>query len=38
MLTIDGETGELLDAEYHGRFDLEEPEIVDHICASLEPA
>jgi len=38
VLTIDGETGELLDAEYHGRFDVKEPEIIDYLCDQLAPA
>ncbi|PWW24263.1 hypothetical protein JD79_03442 [Geodermatophilus normandii] len=38
VLTLDGGTGELLDAEYHGRFDVVEPEIVPHICDRLGPA
>lgn len=37
ILTIDLETGELLDAEYHGRFDVVEPEIIDYICEQLGP-
>jgi hypothetical protein len=36
-LVIDLETGELLDASYHGNFGLEQPEIVPYICARLGP-
>jgi hypothetical protein len=36
-LTIDPETGELLDAEYHGSFGLENPEIDPYICGRLGP-
>jgi hypothetical protein len=34
-LTID-QTGELVDQEYHGRFDVLAPEIVETICLLLE--
>jgi hypothetical protein len=37
VLTIDPATGELLDAEYHGRFDVLAPEITDYICDQLGP-
>jgi hypothetical protein len=37
-LTIDPETGELIDQEYHGRFDVLAPEIIDAICSLLGPA
>jgi hypothetical protein len=36
-LVIDPETGELLDASYHGNFGLEQPEILPYICARLGP-
>jgi hypothetical protein len=36
-LTIDIETGELVEQQYHGRFDLQEPEIADWICQRLGP-
>lgn len=36
-LTIDLETDELVDQEYHGNFDALEPEIRDTICALLGP-
>ncbi len=36
-LVIDFETGELLDASYHGNFGLEEPDIDPYICARLGP-
>lgn len=37
-LVIDPDSGELLDASYHGNFGLEEPDIVPYICDSLGPA
>lgn len=37
-LVIDPDTGELLDASYHGNFELEQPEIGPYICARLGPA
>jgi hypothetical protein len=37
ILTIDPETEELLDAEYHGHFDLEQDEIDAYICSRLGP-
>jgi hypothetical protein len=37
ILTIDLETEDLLDAEYHGRFDVLEPGIVNYICEQLGP-
>ena len=36
-LVIDPESGELLDASYHGNFDLEQPEILPYVCARLGP-
>ena len=36
-LTIDLDTGELLDAEYHGSFGLENPEIDPYVCGRLGP-
>ena len=36
-LVIDPDTGDLLDASYHGNFDLEQPEIVPYICSRLGP-
>jgi hypothetical protein len=36
-LVIDPETGELLDASYHGNFGLEQPDIDPYICARLGP-
>ena len=36
-LTIDPETGELIDQEYHGRFDVLQPEIIAAICSLLGP-
>jgi hypothetical protein len=36
-LTINPETGELIDQEYHGRFDVLEPEITEAICSLLGP-
>jgi hypothetical protein len=36
-LVIDPDTGDLLDASYHGNFGLEEPEIVPYICSRLAP-
>ena|SRR5215203_3634797 len=36
-LTIDPETGELIDQEYHGRFDVLQPEIIEAICSLLGP-
>jgi hypothetical protein len=37
ILTIDPDTGELLDAEYHGHFDLKADEIDAYICSRLGP-
>lgn len=37
-LVIDPDSGELLDASYHGNFGLEEPDIVPYICDRLGPA
>ncbi len=37
VLTVDPVTEELVDAEYHGRFDVLEPEIVGYICDRLGP-
>ncbi|MGY1728777.1 hypothetical protein ACI79J_17565 [Geodermatophilus sp. SYSU D01062] len=37
VLVIDPETDELLSAEYHGRFDVLEPEIVGELCTALGP-
>jgi hypothetical protein len=37
ILTIDLKTGELLDADYRGRFDVQAPEIIDYICGQLGP-
>jgi hypothetical protein len=37
VLTIDPLTGDLLDAEYHGHFDLEQDEIDAYICSRLGP-
>ena len=37
-LTFDPEAGELIDQEYHGRFDVLQPEIIDAICSLLGPA
>ncbi len=34
----EGEEDVLLSAEYHGRFDVVQPTIVDYICAELGPA
>jgi hypothetical protein len=36
-LVIDPDTGELLDASYHGNFGLEQPEILPYICSRLAP-
>jgi hypothetical protein len=36
-LTIDLQTGELIDQEYHGRFDVLAPEIGETICSLLGP-
>jgi hypothetical protein len=36
-LVIDADTGELLDASYHGNFGLEQPDIDPYICARLGP-
>jgi hypothetical protein len=36
-LVIDLETGELVDASYHGNFGLEQPEIDSYICERLGP-
>jgi hypothetical protein len=36
-LVIDLDTGELLDASYHGNFELEQPEIGPYICSRLGP-
>jgi hypothetical protein len=36
-LTFDLETDELVAQEYHGRFDVQQPEIVDAICSLLGP-
>jgi hypothetical protein len=35
-LTFD-EAGELINQEYHGRFDVQQPEIIDAICSLLGP-
>jgi hypothetical protein len=37
QLLIDPDTGELLDASYHGNFGLEAPDIGSFICARLGP-
>jgi len=37
VLVIDPETEELISAEYHGRFDVVEPEIVSYLCTALGP-
>ncbi len=37
VLVIDPRTGSLISAEYHGRFDVLEPEIVDYLCTRLGP-
>ena len=37
-LTFDPETGEILNQEYHGMFDVLQPEIIDAICSLLGPA
>ncbi|MGY1615669.1 hypothetical protein ACI797_02890 [Geodermatophilus sp. SYSU D00691] len=37
VLTIDESTGEQVSAEYHGRFDLLEPQILDYVCGELAP-
>jgi hypothetical protein len=37
ILTVDPVAEELLDAEYHGRFDLEVDEIDAYICSRLGP-
>lgn len=36
-LTFGGPTFELLDSEYHGNFDLVEPEILGYLCGVLGP-
>ena len=36
-LTVDRLTGELIDQEYHGRFDVLQPEIIEAICSLLGP-
>ena len=36
-LTVDLQTGELIDQEYHGRFDVLAPQIVETICTLLGP-
>jgi hypothetical protein len=36
-LTFDPEAGELIDQEYHGRFDVLQPEIIEAICSLLGP-
>jgi hypothetical protein len=36
-LILDPATDELLDASYHGNFDLEESEITAYLCARLGP-
>ena len=36
-LVVDGETGELISQEYHGNFDVTQPEIVPTLCALLGP-
>jgi len=36
-LTLDPDSGELLDAEYHGSFGLENPEIDPYVCGRLGP-
>jgi hypothetical protein len=36
-LVIDPDTGDLLDASYHGNFGLEQPAIVPYICSRLAP-
>jgi hypothetical protein len=36
-LTVDLDTDELIAQEYHGNFDVTEPEIGDRICALLGP-
>jgi hypothetical protein len=35
VLTIDGATGELLSAEYHGNFDGGVEDIVPYLCSQL---
>jgi hypothetical protein len=37
-LTFDPEAGELIDQQYHGRFDVMQPEIIEAICSLLGPA
>jgi hypothetical protein len=37
ILTINPDTGQLLDAEYHGHFDLKADEIDAYICSRLGP-
>jgi hypothetical protein len=37
-LVIDLDSGQLLDASYHGNFELEQPEIGPYICARLGPS
>ena len=36
-LTVDLQTDELIDQEYHGRFDVLAPEILETICSLLGP-
>jgi hypothetical protein len=36
-LVFDPSTGELIDEEYHGNFDLEADEILDYLCSRLAP-
>ncbi len=36
-LTFDPETGELVDQEYHGRFDVLAPELGETVCSLLGP-
>lgn len=36
-LTLDGETFDLIDQEYHGNFDLLAPEIEAYLCSVLGP-
>jgi hypothetical protein len=35
VLTVDGETGELLSAEYHGNLDGGIEDIVPYLCSQL---
>lgn len=37
ILTVDPVAGEVLDAEYHGHFDLKQDEIDAYICSRLGP-